>query len=115
MAGRSPAPARAREIEPERRRELVEHVRRRAFERIGSDFEITDSRYDELRRRCRERRGRHVGGRGTGEIWRLVVWGGVVLYAIFVRADDELVTLVSEEMFRENWVATYPSNGRSRK
>lgn len=106
MASRSPT--KAREIEPGRLRELVEHVRRRAFERIGPDFEITDARYEELRRRCREGRGTFIGERGRGEIWRLQVWGGVVLYAIFTRTVDELVTVVSETMFRENWVATYP-------
>lgn len=112
MGDRSRASAKAREIEPARFRELVEHVRRRVFERVDPHLEITDARYDELRRRCRERRGTHIGERGSGEIWRLVVWGGAVLYAIFTRHDDELVTVVSEEMFRENWVATYPSKVR---
>jgi len=108
MASRSQPQAKAREIDPQRLRELIEHVRKRAFERIGIDFEITDARYGELRARCRERRGTYIGYRGHGEIWHLTVWRGVVLYVIYKRREDELVTVVSETMFQENWVATYP-------
>lgn len=100
---------------PERRRQLIEHVRRRAFERIAIDFEINDGRYDELLRRCRERRGSLIGTRGQGEVWRLQVWGGVILYAIFRREANELVTVISETMFRENWIGTHDYRVRRRR
>lgn len=109
------ATSRQTEPTPERRRQLIEHVRRRAFERIGIDFEITDARYDDLLRRCRDRRGSLIGTRGHGEVWRLQVWGGIVLYAIFRRNVAELVTVISETMFKENWIGTHDHRIRRRR